>query len=70
MLGDSNMHYSSSTVPAVKVIDKKLFMIPIAYILLRIWGTIRFFQYVLNDGKFYEDSFSEVTLMLQVKHQF
>ncbi|XP_066927062.1 G-protein coupled receptor 157-like isoform X1 [Clytia hemisphaerica] len=39
---------TSLSLDAVRTIDQKLVLIPICYIMLRIWGTIRFLMYVLG----------------------
>ena len=35
------------SIEAVKKADRKLMFIPIVFILLRIWGTIRFFRFLV-----------------------
>lgn len=42
---------SSQSIDAAKAADKKLIFIPIVYILLRIWGTIRFFIFVTGHSE-------------------
>lgn len=43
------------TIASMKIIDKKLFFIPLLFILLRIWGTIRFFLAVQGSAAVYNN---------------
>ena len=63
----SKVRFSPTTIPVVKTADKKFFLIPIVYILLRVWGTVRFFQYVVKGADYdMTDTLNLAIAILQV----
>lgn len=61
--GDTSL--SSKTIMTAKSVNMKFILIPVSFILLRIWGTIRFILYAANKA-YTDDTFSVVLLILQV----
>ena len=62
--GASTEFLTKHSVKAAKITDRKLALIPICFILFRIWGTIRFLLYLSDPKKI--GTFEKILLYLQV----
>lgn len=62
---DSSSLLTQTTITAARNTDRKLMMIPLCLIVLRLWGTIRFFLYIFDDDDYGKKEINtiETTLM-------
>ncbi|XP_066927061.1 G-protein coupled receptor 157-like [Clytia hemisphaerica] len=61
-----NENLTRFSLKAAKQVDKKIILVPIVYILLRIWGTVRFFMFIAGtDDKKYR-VVADVFIVLQL----